>query len=133
MLGEMIGEERGKRTSRRVLDVQGTLKAEISFEADGKVLGLDEHSIVTYTATVRPDGSLYGVGKGAIMTLSGETAVWEGAGVGKFGQGGAVSYRGAVYIYSPSPTLSRLNTMAVLFEFEADPAGNTHSKLWEWK
>jgi hypothetical protein len=133
MLGEIVGEERGKRTARRVLDVEGAPGVEVSFEADGKILGLDHHAITTYTAKVRPDGTLYGTGKGAVMTHSGESAAWEGAGVGKFGPGGSVSYRGAIYYYSSSPTLSRLNSVALVFEFETDAAGNTHGKLWEWK
>jgi len=27
----------------------------------------------------------------------------------------------------------RLNTIAVVFEYEADADGNTRSKTWEWK
>jgi len=133
MLGELIGEERGTRSVRRVLDVNGEPKVEVSFEADGKIIGLDEHSIVTYVSTVRPDGSLYGEGKGVVAARDGAVGSWIGAGVGKFGEGGSVSYRGAVYFYSTSPEWSRLNAVALVFEFEVDPQGNTYSKLWEWK
>jgi hypothetical protein len=56
----------------------------------------------------------------------------ERQGVGKL-IGGAVSYRGAVYYTTTSPKLSRLNTVAAVFEFEADENGNTHTKSWEWK
>jgi hypothetical protein len=133
VLGELIGEERGKRTARRVLEVNGEPKVEVSFETDGKILGLEEHSIVTYTSKVRPDGSLYGEGKGVVATRDGEVGSWVGAGAGKFGEGGAVSYRGAIYFYSAGPKLSKLNSIAVVFEFESDPEGNTRSKLWEWK
>ena len=42
-------------------------------------------------------------------------------------------YRGASYYYSDSPKLKRLNTVATVFEYEADADGNTKSKLWEWK
>lgn len=133
MLGELIGEERGKRGLRRLVDVDGSVKVEVSFEADGKVLGMEEHSIVTYCAGIRPDGSLYGEGRGHVATRDGDTATWVGAGVGKFGEGGAVSYRGAIYYYSSSPKLARLNTVAAVFEFEVDASGNTHSKTWEWK
>jgi hypothetical protein len=133
MLGELVGEERGKRTGRRVLEINGEPKVEVSFETDGKILGLEEHSIVTYTSTVRPDGSLYGEGKAVVATRDGQIGTWAGAGAGKFGEGGAVSYRGAVYFYSSGPKLSALNSVALIFEFEADAEGNTHSKLWEWK
>jgi hypothetical protein len=53
--------------------------------------------------------------------------------VGTFKERGAVSYRGAVYYQTASPKLSRLNTVAGVFEFESDESGNTQSKIWEWK
>lgn len=133
MLGEQIGEERGKRSARRVLNVEGGVKVEVSFEADGKLLGIDQHSVVTYWASIRPDGSLYGEGRGVSTTTDGDVATWTGAGVGKLGAAGAVSYRGAIYYFTTAPKLARLNSVAAVFEFEVDSAGNTHSKTWEWK
>jgi hypothetical protein len=133
MLGELISESRGKRTARRVLSTSPTFKVEVSFEASGKVLGIDAHTIATYWSEVRPDGSLYGEGQAAVITRDGETATWKGQGVGKFLEGGAVSYRGAVYYSTASPKLARLNTVAAVFEFEVDASGNTAEKTWEWK
>ncbi|MGA2631453.1 MAG: hypothetical protein ABSG54_14740 [Terriglobia bacterium] len=133
MLGEQIGESRGKRTARRVLSVDGGFKVEVSFESNGKVVGLDVNEIATYCSVSRPDGSLYGEGQGLIITQDGEAATWKGQGVGKFVGGGAVSYRGAVYYSTASPKLARLNTVAAIFEFDVDVQGNTHSKFWEWK
>jgi hypothetical protein len=46
---------------------------------------------------------------------------------------GAVSYRGAIYYSTASPKLARLNRIAVVFEYEVDANGNTHTKSWEWK
>jgi hypothetical protein len=133
MLGELIGEEQGKRTYRKVLSVDGELKVEVSLETDGKLLGIDIHATITYLATARPDGTLYAEGRGAIMSAKGEGAAWVGAGTGKFGPGGSVSYRGAVYYQSPSPSFAKLNGTCGVFEFEADAAGNSKSKIWEWK
>jgi len=133
MLGELIGEEHGKRTYRKVLEVDGELKAEVSLETDGKLLGLDTHAIITYIAKARPDGTLYAEGKGAIMAANGESVAWVGAGSGKFGPGGSVSYRGAVYYLSAAPSFARLNGTCGVFEFESDPAGNTTTKIWQWK
>ena len=31
------------------------------------------------------------------------------------------------------PKWSRLNKVAVLFEYAVDAEGNTHSEYWEWK
>jgi hypothetical protein len=133
MLGEQIGELRGKRTGRRVLTTDGGVKVEVSFEDDGKVLGVDVHDIGTYWAVVRPDGNLYGEGDGLFMGSGGEMATWKGQGLGKFGAGGAVSYRGALYFSSASPKLERLNNVVGAYEYEVDAQGNTHTKFWEWK
>jgi hypothetical protein len=55
------------------------------------------------------------------------------AGAGRLLGGGAVSNRGAVYFESESEKWKRLNTIAVVFEYEADADGNTKSKAWEWR
>ena len=133
MLGEQIGEERGRRTARRVLSVDNGFKVEVAFESVGKLLGIDINEIGTYWSASRPDGSMYGEGQGVVITKDGEAATWKGQGVGKLLAGGAVSYRGAVYYSTASPKLARLNTVAAIFEFDVDADGNTHSKLWEWK
>jgi hypothetical protein len=133
MLGEQIGESRGKRTGRRVLSVDNGFSVEVAFETAGKLLGIETNEVGTYTSGSRPDGTLYGEGQGVILGADGSNATWKGSGVGKFAGGGAVSYRGAVYYSTASPKLARLNSVAAIFEFEVDAEGNTHSKLWEWK
>lgn len=133
MLGEVIGDLRGKRTGRRVLSVDKGFKVEVAFESTGKVLGIDVMEVGTYWSESRPDGSLYGEGHGVVIGADGNNATWKGQGVGKFAEGGAVIYRGAVYYSTTSPKLARLNGVAAVFEFDVDAEGNTHSKLWEWK
>ena len=133
MLGEQIGESRGKRTGRRVLSVDNGFKVEVSFESAGKILGVDTNEIGTYWSASRPDGTLYGEGQGVLIGSDGSMGTWKGSGVGKFTGGGAVSYRGTLYCYSSSPKWARLNSVATIFEFESDAQGNTHSKMWEWK
>jgi len=133
MLGELIAESKGKRTARRVLATSPAFKVEVSFEDDGRVLGIAAHTIATYWSEGRPDGSLYGEGQAAVITEDGDVATWKGQGVGRFVGGGAVSYRGAVYWSTASPKLARLNDVAAVFEFDVDADGNTTSKSWEWK
>jgi len=133
MLGETVGELRGKRTSRRVLSVDNGFRVEVAFESTGKMLGIDVMEVGTYWSESRPDGSLYGEGQGVVIGADGNQATWKGQGVGRFVEGGAVSYRGAVYYSTASPKLARLNAVAAVFEFDVDAEGNTHSKLWEWK
>ena len=63
MLGDQIGESKGKRIVRRILSVEPPT-AEVSFEAVGTLLGVAANESVTYTSEVRPDGSIFGDGHG---------------------------------------------------------------------
>ena len=110
MLGEQIGEETGKVTVRRVISVDGGTKVEVidagHREAPGGRNPEQRHrtgreSGQTGASTARRKA--WSSGKG------GEQATWKGAGVGKLLDGGAVSYRGALYYYSDSPNFRRLN------------------------
>ena len=131
MLGEMLGEGRGKITGQRVLP-DG--KVEVSFQQSNKILGVETTEIGTYTSEMRPDGTLCGEGQGVEMTKDGETAMWKGSGVGRFTRPGAASYRGAIYYQTTSKKqLARLNGVAAVFEYETDENGNTSGKFWEWK
>jgi hypothetical protein len=132
MLGEQISETKGKRLVRRVISVDPAT-AEVSFEDSGHMLGVPTTGIGSYTSIVRPDGSIYGHGQGLNMTQDGESVTWTGTGVGKFGPGGSVSYRGMLFFRTTSEKLARLNNACGVFEYEVDPSGNTVSKVWEWK
>jgi hypothetical protein len=130
VLGEMLGEARGKITCQRVLP-DG--KVEASFQQSGKILGVETTQIATYTSEMRADGTLFGEGQGTDMTKDGDAAMWKASGVGRFTGPGAVSYRGAMYYQTTSKKLARLNSVAAVFEFETDEKGNTSGKYWEWK
>ncbi|HXB75760.1 MAG TPA: hypothetical protein VNY05_46440 [Candidatus Acidoferrales bacterium] len=132
MLGDLIGETTGKRIVRRVLS-SDPLKVEVSFEESGTMLGTPVMGFGTYSSVVRADGSIYGEGEGAMATADGELVSWKGSGLGKFGAGGAVSYRGILYYRTASQKLALLNTVAGVFEYEVDADGKTQTKVWEWK
>jgi hypothetical protein len=72
-----------------VLPGDGRPKVEVSTQTTGKLLGIDTRSMVTYTATVRSDGSLYGEGQGIVMGKNGEAATLRVAGAGRLLGGGA--------------------------------------------
>jgi len=135
MLGELLGELRGKMTGTRVLPPDGEYpKVEVSFQESGKFLGMEATEIGTYWSITRSDGTLYGEGHGVLMTKDGSTATWVGSGVGRFtGKGMGTSFRGAIYYHTGSRNLSRLNNIAVVYEHECDENGNVQSKAWEWK
>jgi hypothetical protein len=132
MLGNQIGETKGKRIVRRVLSVDPPT-AEVSFEDSGQLLGIHTSGMGSYTSIVRPDGSLFGQGQGLIMTDDGDAVTWTGTGFGKFGPGGSVSYRGMLFLQTASTKLAALNNSCAPFEYDIDPAGQTISKMWEWK
>ena len=132
MLGEQIGETRGKRIVRRVLS-SDPVKVEVTFEDSGKMLGISVNGFGTYISQVRPDGTIYGEGEGAYTTVDGELLAWKGSGLGRFKEDGAVSYRGILYYRTTSQKLARLNTVAGVFEYETSANGETQAKVWEWK
>jgi hypothetical protein len=132
MLGPQIGESTGKRLVRRVLSTEPPT-AEVSFEDNGQMLGVPMNGMGTYTAVVRADGSLFGHVKGMNMSHDGDAVTFEGTGVGHFGPGGSVSYRGMLFFRTTSQKLAQLNNSCGAFEYAVDPAGATIAKIWEWK
>ena len=133
MLGELLGEEKGKVTTYRVIKSEGGHKVEITFRTEGTILGAPMHAIGTYSSHGRPGGFLLGEGQGVIMTKDGDSISWVGQGTGHFKPAGGVSFRGAVYYETASQKLVRLNGMAVIYEHETDASDNCSTKYWEWK
>ena len=132
MLGEQIGETKGRRLVRRVVSIDPPT-AEVSFEDTGQILGIPTTGMGTYTSVIRPDGSISGQGQGLSMTQDGEAITWTGTGVGKFGPGGSISYRGMLFFQTASQKLARVNNACGAFEYDVDASGDTISKIWEWK
>ncbi len=134
MLGKQIWEATGKEIGRRVLPSQGGgPRMEITFTEVGKMLGVEFNNTGTYTAVMRPDGTLYGEGQGIAMSKEGDGVTWVGSGVGRMGQGGSVSYRGALYFQTASPKFAQLNSIVGVFEYDVDATGGSKGKHWEWK
>jgi len=137
MLGEKIGEFRGKVTGTRVLPSEtGAPKIEVSFDISGTMLGADATMMGTYWSCVRPDGTSYGEcpKQGVIMTRDGGNGTWGGAGIGHFtGKGTAVSYRGGIYFQTAPKQLARLTSTALVYEWDVDENGGAKATFWEWK
>ena len=136
MLGDQVGEDKGKITSQRVLDVEGgTPKMETSFSATGKYRGVEAADMGTYSSTPRPGGAIHGEGQGVLMSKDGqEMATWTGQGVGRFTSPGKIRFVGSLFFSTASTgKLAFLNNLVGVFEYESDEIGNTSSKVWEWK
>lgn len=132
MLGEKIGQGQGQIIGQRVIPTDGEPKMETSFKEQGTMLGVQTKNIGTYWAKLRADGSLFGEGQGIVMAASGETASWKAQGVGVMQTDGGVKYRGALYYETTAAKWTRLNKIAVVFEFDVDKDGNTKGSLHEW-
>ena len=132
MLGDQIAEETGKITGFRVLD-SAVIKAEVSLQTHGKILGSDYQGRMTYVSTMQAGGFLYGEGHGVYITADGGTAAWIGQGTGKMKPGGGAIYRGAVHFMQATGKLAKLAGTVGVFEYETDASDNTKSKMCEWK
>lgn len=139
MLGEQIGEEKGKVTGQRVLtitDEDGTPKIETTFSSNAKFKGIDTINTVTYWSVPRPGGMLYGEAKGVAMSKdgTGEVVTFTAYGVGGFTSPGKIRFHGSVYYRTTSTgKLAFLNNVVGLFEHDLDEQGIASSKIWEWK
>jgi hypothetical protein len=136
-LGELIEDSTGKITGQRVLDVE-IPKMETSFAMEGNYRGIPCTDVGTYTSVLIEGGVLYGEGQGIITSKDGQgMATWTGQGIGKFTAPGKVSFRGSIFLRTPSTSeggkLSSLNNMVAVFEYEADETGSCFTKSWEWK
>ena len=132
MIGEQIGETKGKRLVRRVTSTDPTT-VEVTFEDSGQMLGVATKGLGTYTSVVGTDGSISGEGQGLTLTDEGDAITWTAKGFGKFGPESSTSYRGMLFFKTASQKLARLNNMCAAFEYDIDGSGNTVSKMWEWK
>lgn len=133
MLGEQLGEERGRISGYRVLPDDGAgPKIEASFQAHGTILGIEFTNIGTYVSVPQPGGYLLATGRGVVTARGGQTATWIGHGVGRPVDGGITSWRGSLCYSTTSSGLDRLNGAVLVFEYEVDAEGNTSTRLWEW-
>jgi len=90
---------------------------------------------VTYWASPRPGGAIYGEGKGVLMSKDGqEMAIWTGQGIGRFTSPGKIRLTGSLFFETSSTgKLAFLNNLVGVFEYETDESGNTSATVWEWK
>jgi hypothetical protein len=133
MLGELITEERGKVTGRRILDSQAG-KMETSFTAMGRVKGVEGMDMGTYVSWMLPDGSMEGKGQGVFMTNDGQMISWTGTGLGQFKGAGKIRYKGSLHFKTMSKgSLASMNNVVGVFEHDGDIEGNVSTKTWEWK
>ncbi|RAM38370.1 hypothetical protein [Arthrobacter globiformis] len=97
----------------------------------GTLCGAQVDVTVTYVGTIRPSGTVAGNDDGFVATAGRQTATLTGHGVTSFGSG-QLTGRGALFCETTSDELSRLNGIAVLFEYQVAD-GKSEGRLFEWK
>lgn len=137
MLGDKIGEIKGKVTGQRVLPGQDYryIQMEMTVQQAGQILGLQGEDHGTYVVYERVPGQMYGEGRGGFYTETGEGAIWNGHGIGRMtGPGMAMQIRFSLAFQAdPNGKLARLNGVLVVGEHNVDSDGNATSTMWEWK
>ena len=133
MLGELIGEMKGKITGQRVLSVDGP-KMETSVSSRGNLKGAQVTETLTYVASQTSKGVIHGIGNGVIVSTEGELITHTGEATGKFDSSGTLNWRGAIFFTTKSTgKLGSLNNVVGVFEAQVDAEGNFSDKTWEWK
>ena len=133
MLGELIGETKGKISNRNVVSVEGPT-IETTVASSGTLKGVQVNEILTYVANPSSKGILHGIGKGVINTQDGEIATFTGEGIGRFDASGLLTWRGAIFFHTSSEgKLEFLNNKVGVFEAQVDSQGNFADKTWEWE
>src|SRR5258708_40314414 len=66
----------------------------------------------------------------SVITQDGEAITWTATGVGKFGPGGAVSYRGMLFFRTTFQKLARISNACGAFEYEVDPSAVPKLNWW---
>ncbi|MFZ0366893.1 MAG: hypothetical protein WAL21_04340 [Nitrososphaeraceae archaeon] len=133
MLGELIGETKGKISNRNVVSVEGPT-IETTVASSGTLKGVQVNEILTYVASPSSKGILHGIGKGVINTQDGEIATFTGEGIGRFDASGLLTWRGAIFFHTSSEgKLEFLNNKVGVFEAQVYSQGNFADKTWEWE
>lgn len=125
---EDIGHETGQITGRRVVEGEaGAPLVEASFETQGEVLGVAIMNMGTFTSRQRADGSLFGDGQGLLQGPSGQSAPWQGSGIGQRAPDGTIVYQAAIFVEPSATKLDELAKTPLLVEFKVAPDGEVNA------
>jgi hypothetical protein len=134
MLGEQIGELKGKIVGQRVVDSEGP-RMETTLSSTGSIRGTNVKETVTFVGTPISAGVLHGEGHGVLMGGESEMATFRGEAFGRISSSGSVKWRGSHFYRTTalSGKLAFLNNVVGVFEADFDTEGNVTEKIWEWK
>jgi hypothetical protein len=129
MLGELIGEFKGKNTGWRVLP-DG--KIETTAQGTGKLLGRDVWMVSTTVGTMT-NGMFMGEVSSFFTTMTGDTAMAKGNAIAwSDGKSGGTTRVTTIHT-TTAQKLAKLNKVIGLYEIDTDMENNFSGKIWEWK
>jgi hypothetical protein len=134
MLGEKIGTISGPTTLKALPATNGNPTFETTAAGmTGTLAGAEVQGFATYTAEMRPNGTLYGEcpNAGVIMAADG-VATFRATGVGRFMEDGSAVFKGVTYFETSAPSLASLDGIAVVYDWVVDATGAATWDLWEW-
>ena len=135
MLGEKVGTISGPTSLKALPATNGNPTFETSaIGLTGTLAGADVQSHATYSAELRPNGTLLGEcpNAGIVMAADG-LATFRATGIGRFTEDGGADFKGVVYFETSAPSLASIDGIAVVYDWVVDGAGNATWDLWEWK
>jgi hypothetical protein len=130
MLGDKIGEAKGRTTSTRLLPFDwSTPRIEASFTGDGVFLGCSMTIVGTYWEGFREDGGKFGDARMLFTFSNNESVYFRGSGVSANGA------RYASFGDFPWATQSfaRAKNMGVVLEYDILEKGEYAWRMWEWR
>lgn len=130
MLGEKLGEAKGRATSMRLLPFEGEApKTEASFSGEGNFVGRAMTLIGTYWESSREPSVKFGGAQMLLTLADGESVFFRGFGVSNNPS------RYASYGDFPwtSPALVRLKGTSAVVEYDILPDGGFAWRMWEWR
>ena len=128
MLGELIGEFKGKNIGWRVLP-DG--KIETTAQGTGKLFGVDAFLISTSIGTME-NGIFTGEVNSVFTTTEGESIMSKGVAVAYPSGNGGTTRAASIYM-TKSTKLARLNKVVGMHEYETSLQDEFTGKIWEWK
>ena len=134
-LGDLVLDETGTVTGIRVLstDVSGA-KLEIDLRTTGTIRGMAETCLWTYWQLMRPDGSIYGQGRGVMTTQDGDVLQLIGHGSGQVpAPGDPTKFRTMLHAHTTSAKYADLNTIGLVGNYDVTADVKAVNKAWEWK
>jgi hypothetical protein len=133
-LGKPFFDERGKITSRRVVNIGDNVDLEISLTSSGSMNGFYPTDTATFLSTIRSDSTVFSKGCGILTAENAEFATYTFQGLGRYSPNGELWSNGVLFSDTKSTgRLAFLNNLVGLFKNKIDRMGRTVTKTWELK